>query len=139
MDKIKQLFWIFLFSFLGEIVSLVIPFAVPGSVLGMILLFLALHFNVIKIEQVETVGTWLTDNMAIFFIPAGVALMTNFGLLGSIWLQLLLVMIISTAAMIAFVGIVVQFIMKRSEKKEAKNTKQSAPSQFQVKEGMSNG
>src|SRR5699024_4947704 len=63
---IKQLFWIFLFSLLGEGVSILISnfVAIPGSVIGMILLFMALHFDWIKLSQVDEVGTWLTDNMA---------------------------------------------------------------------------
>ena len=82
--------WILLFSFIGEFLSLISPVAIPGSVIGMVLLFIALHFKWLKLNQVEEVGNWLTDNMAIFFVPAGVGLMTNFGILGDVWWQLLL-------------------------------------------------
>ncbi len=114
MKIIKQLFWIFLFSLLGELLSLGIAnlVAIPGSVIGMVLLFVALHFNWLKLEQVDEVGTWLTDNMAIFFVPAGVGLMTNFDVLAESWLQLLIIMIVTTAIMMWFVGRVVQKIMK---------------------------
>lgn len=114
MRLIKQFFWIFLFSLLGEILSAAIVnfAAIPGSVIGMILLFIALHFNWLKLEQVDEVGTWLTDNMAIFFVPAGVGLMTNFDVLAESWLQLLIIMLVTTAIMMWFVGQVVQKIMK---------------------------
>lgn len=114
MRLIKQFFWIFLFSLLGEILSAVIVnfVAIPGSVIGMVLLFIALHFNWLKLEQVDEVGTWLTDNMAIFFVPAGVGLMTNFDVLAESWLQLLIIMLVTTAIMMWFVGQVVQKIMK---------------------------
>ena len=114
MRLIKQFFWIFLFSLLGEILSIAIAsiVAIPGSVIGMVLLFIALHFNWLKLEQVDEVGTWLTDNMAIFFVPAGVGLMTNFDVLAESWLQLLIIMIVTTAIMMWFVGQVVQKIMK---------------------------
>jgi len=107
---IKQLFWIFLFSLLGEIVSGAIAsfVAIPGSVIGMVLLFFALHFDWLKMAQVDEVGTWMTDNMAIFFVPAGVGLMTNFDVLAESWLQLLIIMIVTTALMMWFVGKVVQ-------------------------------
>jgi holin-like protein len=112
---IKQLFWIFLFSLLGELLSALIAgfVAIPGSVIGMVLLFFALHFNWIKIEQVDEVGTWLTDNMAIFFVPAGVGLMTNFDVLAESWWQLLIIMIVTTAIMLWFVGKIVQAVQKR--------------------------
>lgn len=118
MKQIKQLFWIILFSFLGEGLSLLSPVAVPGSVIGMVLLFMALHFKWIKMDQVEEVGTWLTDNMAIFFVPAGVALMTNFGILGEVWWQLLITIAITTTLMIAFVAWLVQVIKRKLESKK---------------------
>src|SRR5699024_9089115 len=90
---INQLFLVFLFSLLGDVVSILISnfVAIHGSVIGMVLLFIALHFNWLKMSQVEEVGTWLTDNMAILFVPAGVGLMTNFDLLANVWLHLLII------------------------------------------------
>ncbi len=111
----KQLFIIFLFSFLGEIVSKIIP--IPGSVIGMVLLFFALHFKWIKMDQVEDTGHWLINNMGLFFVPAGVGLMANFDMLKDIWWQLLIVMVITTGLMIVFVGHVVQRIKRRFDKK----------------------
>lgn len=117
MRQLKQLFWIFLFSFMGELLSMISPVAVPGSVIGMMLLFFALHFKWIRLIQVEEVGNWLTDNMAIFFVPAGVGLMTNFGILGDIWWQLLVTIFITTTLMIAFVGLVVQWFKRKTDEK----------------------
>lgn len=121
MKIIMQLFWIILFSLLGEIVSVLIaPFvAIPASVIGMVLLFLALHFNVLKMSQVEDVGTWLTDNMAILFVPAGVGLMTNFDVLASSWLQLLIIMFVTTSLMMIFVGKLVQKLMGKDKEAES--------------------
>lgn len=123
MDKLKQLFWLLLFSYIGEILSLVIsPFvAIPGSVIGMVILFLALHFNILPIEKVEDVGTWLTDNMAFLFIPAGVGLMTQFEVLGgNVWWQLLIILFVTTALMMWCVGTVVQKLIDNRQNKGAK-------------------
>ncbi|MRI81198.1 CidA/LrgA family protein [Aerococcaceae bacterium DSM 109653] len=120
MKIIMQLFWIILFSLLGEIVSVAIAsfVAIPGSVIGMVLLFLALHFNVLKLSQVDEVGSWLTDNMAILFVPAGVGLMTNFDVLAESWLQLIVIMFVTTILMMIFVGKIVQAIMNKDQKSE---------------------
>lgn len=118
MKQLKQLFWILLFSFIGEFLSMISPVAIPGSVIGMVLLFVALHFKWVKMVQVEEVGTWLTDNMAIFFVPAGVGLMTNFDILGDIWWQLLVTILITTTLMIAFVALIVQWLKRRTDKKD---------------------
>lgn len=123
MDKLKQLFWLLLFSYIGEISSLVIsPFvAIPGSVIGMVVLFLALHFNILPIEKVDDVGTWLTDNMAFLFIPAGVGLMTQFEVLGgNVWWQLLIILFVTTALMMWCVGTVVQKLIDNRQNKGAK-------------------
>lgn len=119
MKLIKQLFWIFLFSFLGDIVSTLIAsfIAIPGSVIGMVLLFIALHFKWLGVDQVDEIGTWLTDNMGIFFVPAGVGLMANFGILANTWWQLVIIMVVTTILMMGFVGRIVQFIKRKSDEK----------------------
>ena len=124
MKQIKQLFWIFLFSLTGEVISALLSkmIAIPGSVIGMVLLFCALHFKWIKMEQVDEVGTWLTNNMGIFFVPAGVGLMSNFGVLANTWWQLLVIMAITTLLMIAFVGRIVQSIKSKEVKAETSET-----------------
>lgn len=82
----------------------------------MILLFFALHFKWIRMEQVDEAGTWLTDNMGIFFVPAGVGLISNFDVLANTWWQLLIIMAVTTVLMMAFVGKVVQGVKRRAEK-----------------------
>ncbi|SFQ46507.1 holin-like protein [Desemzia incerta] len=129
MKIIKQLSWIFLFSLIGEVLSILIAsfIAIPGSVIGLVLLFLALQLNVLKVEQVDEVGTWLTSNMGIFFVPAGVGLMTNFGVLADTWWQLLIIMVVTTILMMVFVGKVVQSIkglmMKNTVVKEGEGSR----------------
>lgn len=126
---IKQLSWIFLFSLIGEVLSILIAslIAIPGSVIGLVLLFLALQLNVLKVEQVDEVGTWLTNNMGIFFVPAGVGLMTNFGVLADTWWQLLIIMVVTTILMMIFVGKVVQsvkgLVMKNNVVKEGEGSR----------------
>lgn len=129
MKIIKQLSWIFLFSLIGEVLSILIAsfIAIPGSVIGLVLLFLALQLNVLKVEQVDEVGTWLTSNMGIFFVPAGVGLMTNFGVLADTWWQLLIIMVVTTILMMVFVGKVVQsvkeLVMKNNVVKEGEGSR----------------
>ena len=48
------------FCFLGEILHHVLPLPVPASVYGLVLLLLALNFQLIKLEHVKEVGTYLT-------------------------------------------------------------------------------
>lgn len=117
MKIFRQLFWIFLFSLVGEIISIGLSslISIPGSVIGMILLFSALRLKWLKIEQVEEVGTWLTGNMALFFVPAGVGLMTNFDVLADVWLQLIIIMVVTVTIMMLIVGQVVQRVQLKTK------------------------
>lgn len=119
MKYIKQIFWIFLFALAGEVLSLLIPIAIPGSVIGMVLLFFALHFGWLNMERVADVGNFLTGNMAIFFAPAGVGLMAHLDILASIWGRLLCIIVISLITVLTLVGTIVQKAKNKVEKNKA--------------------
>ena len=120
---IEQLFFILLFSLIGEVIAVLLsPYiAVPGPVMGMVILFAALHFGWIKKSSIKMVGTWLTDNMAIFFVPAGVGLMTHFDTLQSIWWQLLLVVLITVIVLLICIGKFVQKFIRQHDQLEEVN------------------
>lgn len=120
---IEQLFFILLFSLIGEVIAVLLsPYiAVPGPVMGMVILFAALHFGWIKKSSIKMVGTWLTDNMAIFFVPAGVGLMTHFDTLQSIWWQLLLVVLITVIMLLICIGKFVQKFIRQPNQLEEVN------------------
>ncbi|EKB58558.1 CidA/LrgA family protein [Falseniella ignava] len=123
MKIIEQLFFILLFSLIGEVIAVLLsPYiAVPGPVMGMLILFAALHFGWIKKSSIKMVGTWLTDNMAIFFVPAGVGLMTHFDTLQSIWWQLLLVVLITVIVLLICIGKFVQKFIRQHDQLEEVN------------------
>ncbi|MDK2869541.1 MAG: hypothetical protein PWP39_776 [Pyrococcus sp.] len=76
----KGLAIIFGFLFLGELIeSLGIP--VLGSVLGMLLLTIALITGIIEIRDVEKEAEFLVKNMSIMFIPPGVGIILYLDLL----------------------------------------------------------
>lgn len=118
MKIFKELFWILLFSLLGEVLSFILSpiFTVPGSVTGLLLLFAALRFKWLTHDKVDGVGEWLTNNMGLFFIPPGVAVIAYFDILADIWWQIIIVILVTTFLMMVFTGCVVQSIMKLREK-----------------------
>lgn len=113
MKMVKGIFIILLFYFLGEAVSYFIDGFVPGSIIGMILLFLSLYFKVFDSEKVKDVANAFTRNMAIFFIPAGAGLLGAYGLISKFWMSILIVCSVSTILVIAVVGIIQQEMEKR--------------------------
>lgn len=61
------IFIILLFYAAGEFIGTLTGGLIPGSVIGMILLFAALCGKVVKPETVRPVARFLTDNMGLFF------------------------------------------------------------------------
>jgi holin-like protein len=93
---------------------------IPGSVLGMILLFLSLQFKILKAENVKATATIITKNMAVFFVPVAVGLMAYAELFSKYLLAIILSIGISTVLTIATVAMV-QEKMENAKKKGAAN------------------
>ena len=115
MKLFKEFLLIISFSYLGEIVSKLFKLPIPGSVIGMLLLFAALYFKFVKVDDVDTVGTFLLDNLSILFLPAGVGIMVDFDLVKDSWFSLLLMTVVLTGLTMAVVGRVVQFVKRKYE------------------------
>jgi len=98
---------------IGSLLSLTINGLVPGSVLGMLLMFIGLQTKIIRPEWVAITANGLTRNMALFFVPAGVGVMVAFDILAKSWLDILTITIVSTLAVIASVGLTQQWIERR--------------------------
>ena len=103
---LTEAFYILFFYFTGEFISYFIDGFIPGSVIGMVLLFLALAFKKVKPEKVKRLSTVLTQNMGLFFVPAGV------GIISEYWAVLLIASVVSTILVIASVALVQQKLEK---------------------------
>jgi len=113
---IKGIFIILLYYFIGECISYLIHGFIPGSIIGMMLLFISLYLKIIHPHDVDTTANAITKNMAIFFIPSGAGLMTSFGILTKFWASIIITCSISTILVIAVVGLVQQQMEKRRTK-----------------------
>ena len=114
------IFLILLFYLLGCFVAALIGKFVPGSVIGMILLFCALSLKWVRPGHVKKVSMFLLDNMMLFFIPVGVGLITSYTLLSRYMLAIIVASLVSTVLVIAVVGLVEQKLesKKRSKKED---------------------
>lgn len=59
----------------GKAIAALLPFSFPGSILGMLLLFVLLNLQVVKLHWVEAGAGVLLRHMALLFIPVGVGLL----------------------------------------------------------------
>ena len=65
--------WILFFYLLGCVVAALTGNFIPGSVVGMLLLFGALSLGWIRPWRMKRAAGFLLDNMMLFFIPVGVS------------------------------------------------------------------
>lgn len=120
MKYIYQLLVILGVSFAGEVLSFLLPFPIPASVYGLVLLFLLLCTKVIKLEQVEGTASYLIAVMPVFFIEPSIGLMTSFGAIRGKVLPLVIAAFVSTAAVMAVTSLSAQAMIRRRQKKEGR-------------------
>ena len=95
MKIFKQLILVMAFTLIGVLISYglsLINFPFPGSLIGMILLFVFLLFGLVKVESISEVGQFFIDNMGIFFVPAAIAILKQIELISAHWWKLLIIL-----------------------------------------------
>ena len=110
---LRGLFVIFGLLGIGSLISMAINGLVPGSVVGMLLIFVGLQTKIIKPEWVAATANALTGNMALFFVPAGVGIIAAFDILAKSWDVILIISLVSTVCVIAAVGLTQQWLERR--------------------------
>lgn len=95
MKYLFQICIIMFFVFLGEILGAIIPLPIAGSIYGLVLLFFALVFGIVKLEWVADVADWLHSIMGLFFVAPAVAIIDVWGDISNIWWQLLLLLVVT--------------------------------------------
>ena len=111
--SILQFGILFIFLALGELAVYFTGIPVPSSIIGMLLLTLALKLDIVKLAWVDKVASFLVHNLGFFFVPAGVGLMKCLGLLTQQWLPIVGASIGSTIVIIAVTGQVHQVVRRR--------------------------
>ncbi len=82
--------------------------AVPGSVVGMLLLTALLETGVLPIGLVRPAADFLVRHLALLYVPAGVALLAYWGAVRGELLAIALAAVTSLVAVLAVVGLIVQ-------------------------------
>ncbi len=115
MKIVRQLLIILLFVFIGESVSIFLHLPIPGNIMGMLFLLIALLTGLLKLPQIETAADFLLEHMAVLFIPAGVGILTVMGFIQDIWLFIVIISVVSTIVVMAATALIVNFLRKGRE------------------------
>ncbi len=95
---------LYLCLFAGNLISALLPFAVPGSIVGLLILFGLLAFQLIPLRWVKPGANILLKNMTLLFIPIGVAVMNYYDLLSQQLFPIVLASVVSTFGVMALVA-----------------------------------
>lgn len=116
MKYIRQFLIILLISFFGELLKYIIPLSVPASIYGMVLMFLALELKILKVSDVKETSTFLIEIMPLMFVPAGVGLLDSWEALQPIWVQVVIITLISTVVVMGVSGTITQWVIRKDQK-----------------------
>ncbi|MEA4921461.1 MAG: CidA/LrgA family protein [Clostridiaceae bacterium] len=118
MKYIKQLSIIILISFLGELLKELLPFPIPASIYGLVIMLGLLISGLLPLHKVEATADFLVSIMPVMFIPAAVGLLDAWGSLKPVLFPVSVITVITTVVVMAVTGRLTQFFM--SLKKEGK-------------------
>ncbi|MEI2394750.1 MULTISPECIES: CidA/LrgA family protein [Paenibacillus] len=119
MKYTRQLFNIFAVTFIGEVLRYILPFPIPASIYGLVLMLILLKVKIIPVEQVKEAGFFLIEIMPLMFIPATVGLLISWPALKSIFIPVIIITIFSTIIVMIVTGKTTQFMIRMEKRRSS--------------------
>lgn len=112
MRRILNIFWQYLRSFIliyaclyvGIFVATLLPIAIPGSIIGMLVMFTLLALQILPPQWVKPSSHLLMRYMALLFVPIGVGVMQYYDVLKAQFGPIVISCLVSTLAVMLVVG-----------------------------------
>ncbi len=108
---------IFACQLAGELLVRAVGLPVPGPVLGMVILLAGVVLGGVP-ESLRKVANGLLTHLPLFFVPAGVGLVTHGARLRADWLPLTVGIVVSTLVTMLVVGLMIQRLAARRSRDE---------------------
>ena len=128
---VLQLGLILAICFAGEKLSEILPIDIPSNICSMVLLLVVLASGVVRMDSIADAADFLLDHMAVFFIPAAVAIMGSFDVLAGNIVKLVAICLITTVLVFFVtsftVSTVANLMARHAAKAPAASPSPSAP------------
>ena len=121
MNLILELGIIFLVCMAGEWIAVLLPFAMPASVISLLLLLALLLAGGVKEHSIARTAGFLTENMGLFFVPALVGTLEYLDILKAQAIPFLAVALLSTPVVYCATAWSVRLFMRLFGGKEARH------------------
>ena len=115
MGYIKQVLIILAFTFLGEVLSYVIPFPIPAAIYGLVLMLIALGSGLLKVSQVKEASGFLISIMPVLYVPACVRILEYWGVISKNLTAIVTITVVSTFLVFAVSALVTNLFLKKKE------------------------
>ena len=115
---IKQICIILGVCLLAELMEYFIPLPIAASIYGLVLMLIALWTKIIPLKEVEGVSDFLTDNLAVMFIPPTVGIMASVEEMKQMLVPLIVISALTTLLIMAVTGWVSQAIIQKKKAQE---------------------
>lgn len=119
MRVITGIFVILAHLVAGNLLSWLIGGFIPGSVIGMVLLYITLRTGIVKEHWIRVVAVFLTDNMTMFFMPAFIGIMDLWGIISMNFWAWIAVLVLSTIVVMISSGYVHDIVERLLQKKSS--------------------
>lgn len=117
MTELKQLGIILMLLWVGQTVQGMFGLALPGNVLGMLLLLILLVTGLLKLKHVERVTEVLLRHLSFLFVPSIVGVMTVAYLFKGNVIKIFIIVFLSLIVVMVTSGRTVQWMLQRKNRK----------------------
>lgn len=110
---IPALATLLVFQLIGEALVRALSVPIPGPVVGMALLLLALVLRPATLQAIKPTTQTLLQHLSLLFVPAGVGVMLHLQRLGNEALAIGVALVVSTLVGLASAALTMAWLMKR--------------------------
>ena len=118
MLALKGLTWLLALQSIGELLSRGLGLPLPGPVIGLLILAVALNVGFVR-TPVAAAADMLLAHLSLLFIPVGVGVMTHLGLISEYGLRMLVVIAVSTWIGLAVTAVVLDRFLRAEARRSA--------------------
>lgn len=109
----RSLLILYIMLYLGNLIAHFVSVGVPGSIWGLLVLFIGLTTQTIRLEWIYFGASLLIRFMAILFVPVSVGIIKYSDLLWAQMNILLIPNIVSTCITLVFIGVMANMLFDR--------------------------
>jgi holin-like protein len=107
MDALKGFAWLLAAQSLGEGIARVTNAPLPGPVIGLVIMLLALNFTRVR-APVQAAAEGLLTHLSLLFVPVGVGVMVHTGLIAEYGVRMLVAIVLATWIGLAVTALVLR-------------------------------